>query len=154
MNFATVYTAKADRASPRWVTINNEPSMTQEADANETDINVIMAKYQKTGQLPRQLMEPLFGDFTQPIDYAQAVTAIRSAEEAFLEIPAKIRAQFGNDPGEFIKFATNPDNKEELAKLGLLQPPASPTIEEQTLNAIKELKPKESTNGNTTGTTK
>jgi len=122
--------------------------MTQESDAKDSDINVIMARFKSTGQLPHRLTEPLFGDFSAPIDYAQAVTTINEANDAFMSLPAKIRGQFGNDPGEFIKFATNPENREELNKMGLIREPAKPTIEEQTLTAIRELKPKETNNGN------
>lgn len=147
MKFANAYTPKAERADPRWVTVNEEPTMTQQSDANETDINVIMAKYQQTGQLPRVLTEPLFGDFTDAPDYRTAVETINAANAAFMEIPAKIRAQFGNDPAEFMKFAGDPKNKEELQKLGLLKDAPKPTIEQETLEAIKALKPQENSNG-------
>jgi len=125
----------------------DDPGMTQQSDAKDCDINVIMAKYTATGQIPRQLMQPLYGDFSEPMDYQEAVTRIRSAEEAFLEIPAKIRLQFGNDPGEFIKFCTDPQNKDKLRELGLHAPIPEPSIEEKTLEAIKDLKPKETQNG-------
>lgn len=150
MNFATVYTRKEER-SKNWATVNAQPSMTEQAPANETDINVIMQKYAKTGQMPRILQEPMYGDFSNPMSYGEAVLAVREAEEAFLQVPAKVRAQFGNDPGEFIKFATNPENAEELRKLGLTKPTPEPTIEEQTLAAIRDLKPQEKPNDGNTG---
>lgn len=150
MNFANAYTLKDERGH-NWATYNTEASMTQQADAKDADINVIMAKYQVTGQMPQVLMQPLFGDFTETPDYRKAVEIIREAEEAFLEIPAKIRAQFGNDPGEFIKFATDPANKQELTKLGLTKPPEPKTIHEQTLEAIQALKPQEKENGSSSG---
>lgn len=148
MNFANAYTQKDERGK-NWATVNTEDSMTQQADAKDADINVIMAKYQVTGQMPQVLMKPLFGDFSDTPDYRKAVETIREAEEAFLQIPAKIRAQFGNDPGEFIKFATDPNNKEELTKMGLTKPPEEPTLEQQTLEAIKALQPKDDTHNGT-----
>jgi len=153
MKFATPYTAKEERNFFSG-TINNEPSMTQVADASETNINVIMARYEKTGQLPKVLAEPLFGDFTETPDYRQAVEAVNAAHEAFMEIPAKVRAQFGNDPAEFIKFATDPNNKEQLDKWGLTEPAKQPTLAEKSLNSLNEIKdalkttPKEKDNGN------
>jgi len=143
MKFRTTYTAKTDADRKRWATNNTEESMAQESDAKDADINVIMARYQQTGQIPQQMMSPLFGDFTEPLDYATAVSTIRAAEEAFLEVPAKIRNQFGNDPGQFIEFCSKEENREKLQEMGLVNPPKPPTIEEQTLNGIKELKPKE-----------
>jgi len=139
MKFATAYTQKDEREKA-FVTINNEPSMTQVADASETNINVIMAKYQKGGTLPRVLTEPLFGDFTNELDYRQAVETVNAAHEAFMEIPAKIRAQFGNDPNEFIKFCANPENKQELLKMGLTDPPKAPTMEETTIITLGEIR--------------
>lgn len=147
MKFATAYTLPKDRSRP--ATINTEDTMTQQADANDTDINVIMARYNQTGQLPEVLTEPMFGDFTGTLDYATAVSAIRVAEEAFLEVPAKIREQFGNDPGAFIKFASDPQNKDRLKEMGLLKETPPPTIAEQTLNAIKELKQEKDDGKNT-----
>lgn len=147
MKFSHTYTPNKDRFRPS--TVNEEPTLTQKSDAKDADINVIMAKYKKTGQLPKVLLEPMYGDFSEMPDYRASVTAIQQAEEAFLQVPAKIRAQFGNDPGEFIKFATDPNNKDKLKEMGLLKPEAPPTIEEQTLTAIRELKPQETKpNGN------
>lgn len=146
MKFANAYTLKEEREKS-YATVNNEPSMTEQSPAHDADINVIMQKYSKTGQIPRVLAEPMYGDFSNPISYADAVLTVRAAEEAFMQIPAKVRMQFGNDPGEFIKFATNPENKEELKKLGLTKPTPEPTIEQQTLEAIKSLKPQEKTDG-------
>lgn len=153
MKFATQYTLKEER-DHNWATINDEPSMTQVADASETNINIIMAKYEKTGQLPRVLVQPLFGDFSQAPDYREAVEIVNAAHDAFMEIPAKIRAQFGNDPAEFMKFAGDPNNKEELARMGLTNPPPVPTLEQTTVNTLTEirdaLKPKPP-EGNTNG---
>jgi len=157
MKIANALMTKAQRIEMNggidYATNNTEPSMTQVADASETNINIIMAKYQKTGQLPRVLVEPLFGDFTEAPDYRQAVEAVNAAHEAFMEIPAKIRMQFGNDPQEFIKFCADPNNKADLDKWGLTEPPKPATMEEKTLNSLTEIRdalkptPKDTPNG-------
>lgn len=139
MKFTHAYTPPGQRV--RRATKNTEPSLCEESHATETDINVIMSRYERTGQLPQVLGQPLFGDFTEMPDYRQAVTQIRQAEEAFLEVPAKVRALFGNDPAEFIKFCSDPGNKAELEKLGLTRAPPDPSIEEELLQAVKDLKP-------------
>lgn len=141
MNFANAYTLKEERDDFR--TVNNEPSMTQQADRMDTDINVIMARYEKTGQLPRILTQPLYGDFTNVPTYRESVERIQAADAAFMEIPAKIRAEFDNDPQKFIEFATNPENTEQLTKWGLTKPKPEPTIAERQLAALEALKPKE-----------
>lgn len=148
MKFRHALSRKTKADHDRWATENTEDSMTQQGDANDTDINVIMARYQQTGQMPQLLMQPLFMDLSDAPDYRQAVETIRDAEAAFLEIPAKIRQQFGNDAGQFMEFAMKEENREELQKMGLLKPLPQPTMEEQTLQAIRELKPqKDDDNG-------
>ena len=37
----------------------------------------------------------------------------------FLDLPAKVRDRFKNDPGQFLEFATDPSNVDELVKMGL-----------------------------------
>lgn len=139
MKFANCYTLKEER-DRNTATFNTEPTMTQVADASETNINVIMAKYKNTGQLPRVLAEPLFGDFQNAPDYRAAVEAVNAANEAFLEIPAQVRAQFGNDPGEFIKFANNKENRDQLEKWGLINPKPTPTIDERNAATLGEIR--------------
>lgn len=104
-------------------TVNNEESLTVQSDAEECDINFIMKRYSVTGQLPQlNAIQPLFEDFTEVTDYRGALELIRDAKEAFLNVPAHIRAQFGNDPQAFINFAVNPENIDQMRKWGLANP--------------------------------
>lgn len=99
-----------------------EPTRTQQHQADETDINLIVKRYQQTGMLPQGRLQPLYGDF-ETLDFHTAQNKIRAAQEAFAAIPAEIRARFNNDPGQFIEFAANPENADELVKLKLRDPP-------------------------------
>jgi phage internal scaffolding protein len=47
---------------------------------------------------------------------------IIQAQEDFALLPANVRKRFNNDPGEFFEFATNPDNYDDMVKLGLANP--------------------------------
>jgi len=102
--------------------------MTQQNMAAETDINNIMAKYQKTGVLTHvSKYVGQYGDFSGVPDYKTGLEMVMAAEEMFMSLPAKIRDRFGNDPAKFIDFATNEDNIDELRSMGLApQPPAPP----------------------------
>jgi len=147
MKFTTPYTHNRER-SEFFATINNEESMTQQSDKDDADINIIMSRFQKSGQLPQVKLEPLYADFTDTPDYRTAVEMIQQADEAFSMIPARIRAQFDNNPQEFIAYALNPakENREQMAKWGLTQPEQPPKVTLADLNTtLKEaLKPKES----------
>lgn len=119
--FATIYN-QVHKADAIFGTVNNEESLTQQSDRDETDINIIMERYSKTGMLPQLNMEAMTGDFSEAVDFRTAQEQILAAREAFLEVPAKLRARFHNDPQEFIDFATDPENLPELRKLGLANP--------------------------------
>lgn len=118
--FKTAYKLGDDKIL---ATFNTEDSLTVQADAKDCDINIIMDRYTKTGQLPQvTALQPLFADFSEIADYRQALEAVNAAKEAFLTVPAAIRAQFGNDPTAFVNYATNPDNIEQMRKWGLANP--------------------------------
>ena len=97
-------------------------TLTQQHQAEETDINFIVKRYSQTGLLPQTSLEPLYGDF-ETLDFHTAQNRIRAAQEAFMGIPAEIRERFENDPGKFIDFASNPENTDELVRLKLRNPP-------------------------------
>lgn len=146
MRYMTPYTNTPER-SAQFGTINNQESMTQQSDAAETDINVIVQRFTQ-GQLPQVLMEPLYGDFTDVPDYKTAVEMVKAAEEAFLTIPAKVRREFDNDPQKFIEFSLDPNNKDKLKEWGLTRPeqPAETTLADIN-KTLQGLQPKENDNG-------
>lgn len=110
--------------------------MTQQGDASEADINVIVGRFLKTGQLPQVQSQPLYGDFTNADDFRSMQDKLKAANDAFSEIPAKIRSRFNNDPAEFIEFASNKDNLPELRKLGLAPEEPPPTKEPDPIKVI------------------
>lgn len=116
--FATIYTHNDERSNA-FATINNEPSLTQQSDAADADINVIMQRFGATGQLPSVVVPGKYGDFTNVVDFREAQEIIREANEAFLTVPAKVREQFGNDPSRFFEFVNDPDNIDQLEAMGL-----------------------------------
>lgn len=95
------------------------PSLTVAEHAIDADINVIMKRFGVTGKMPENVRLPQYGDFTQVGDYRSALEAVRSAQEAFMEIPADIRARFDNDPQNLLTFAADPANVPKLVELGL-----------------------------------
>lgn len=104
-----------------------EDTRVQQHLAEETDINFIMAKYQKTGLLTHvSRYAGEYGDFSSVPDYQTGLDRIRAADEMFESLPAKIRDRFGNNPANFIGFATDPENLQELRKMGLAPPEPEP----------------------------
>lgn len=97
------------------------PTRTQQSFRDECDINNILRKFNVTGQLPVGSVQPQYGDFSGITDYQSALNAVMAAQDSFLQLPAKVRAKFGNDPAVFVEFASDEANKDELKALGLLR---------------------------------
>lgn len=106
-----------------------EPTLTQQAIAEETDINVIVAKARATGQLPNRDIKGVFQDTTQIPDYQSALNILNEADEAFASLPSNVRAKFKNNPAELLNFISNDQNYDEAVKLGLVQPKPQETPE-------------------------
>lgn len=122
MHFESVYNRKLEHPGFKSV----HPSLTQQHFKDESDINMIIARYNRTGflvdpSIPRS-GSAMFGDFSEIKDFQTAQNAICIATEAFGELDSKIRRRFNNNPGELIAFLDNPDNYEEGVKLGLFSP--------------------------------
>lgn len=103
-----------------------DKSRTQQQFAEESDINTIVNRFLKTGQLPDNVRVPQYGDFTEVMDFQTAMNAVREAQESFDRLPGQMRARFHNDPQELLEFVSDADNYDEALKLGLVQPRPEP----------------------------
>lgn len=111
-----------DEASIEAALFCTDESLTLQSQAEDADINVMLKRFGVTGMLPQARHLPSYGDFSDIGDYRSALDALRAADEAFYSLDADIRARFRNDPAEFLDFTSNPDNVEELRKMGLADP--------------------------------
>ncbi len=110
------------------------PSLADQSQKDECDINRILARYRETGYLVDPLhpgtRKPLFGDFTDIPDYQAALDLIAKADDAFMKLPAKIRDRFSNNPQEIFDFLNDEKNRDEAVKLGLIDSkPEVPTTD-------------------------
>lgn len=100
---------------------DGEPGARQEF-ADECDINVLMRKYQSSGLLPSRSGVPQYGDFADLPDYLEAQNIIATANLAFAELPSDVRLRFANDPAEFVAFASDKANLDQMRIWGLAKP--------------------------------
>lgn len=111
-------------------------SLTKQSFGDPSDINAIVGKFLSSGTLDwYNRLEPRFGDFTGVEDYHSALNRVVEAQEAFDQLPARIRGYFANDPAELVAAAHDPSRAEELRGLGFVplgEPaaPADPHLEE------------------------
>jgi len=88
---------------------------------DDADINVIVKRFNVTGQLPQLNREALNVDLDEVVDYRTAMQFVRQAAEQFMSLPSTLRERFQNDPQEFMAFMDDPENAAEAEKLGLLK---------------------------------
>jgi len=116
------YNYDVDKVSLETGLACKDPSLAVESFADEADINTIVNRFLKTGELPANFRVPTYQDFEGVFDFQTAMNAVRQAADAFMQLPANVRSRFGNDPHNFVDFCSDPENLEEARKLGLTIP--------------------------------
>lgn len=98
---------------------------TKQSFAKEVNVNTIVQRYKKTGQLMRGPVRQkmYFGDFSKITGLQESIELVNSARKSFMSLPAKVRARFRNSPVELLSFLKDPNNKAEAIELGLLPKP-------------------------------
>lgn len=98
-------------------------SRTQQQFKDDTDVNKIMARFKKTGQVQHLVGRTgVYGDFSQYGDFQSCLDKVNNAVASFQQLPSDVRNRFGNDPQQLVEFLANKDNYDESVKLGLRVP--------------------------------
>lgn len=104
-----------------------DPPRTVQDGKDDADINVIMERYARTGQFQPPANLPQYGDFTSVSDFQSALNLVIQAESGFMQLPAKLRSRFHNDPAALLAFLDDPGNLSEAQELGIV-PKAPPAV--------------------------
>lgn len=115
-------------------------SMTVQAGAEEADINFIVARVLRGGELPVLDRLPLQVEFAEAMDFGTALRAIKDAEDLFMRLPAQVRSKFDNNPEGFVEYCEDPANRLELAEAGLLTKEAADAVRKQAAEAAEKAK--------------
>lgn len=119
------YNYDVDQVSDDSALLFTEPTLAQQHFKDDCDVNVIVSRFIKTGQLPQVTAQAMYGDFLDaPNSYQDALNAVIQAQDGFDELPAKLRERFANDPYELLKFVSDEKNRDEAISLGLIPSPA------------------------------
>lgn len=105
------------------------PSMTKQEFQHECDINNVIKSFSQTGMMRHvsaRAAQGTYQDLPDGVDFQEALHEVERARSAFMTLPAKVRARFGNDPAEFLAFSHDPANLAEMRALGLALPEAVP----------------------------
>lgn len=134
LSFCTYYNPPAKQG----VTFK-KPSLTRQEFLKESLTSTIIERFTRTGVLTptvNQARIAQFGDFTEcPSDYLEAHSRMVDLRGAFGELPAKVRAEFSNNPLAFVMFMADGRNRAKAEELGLIaktakavepEPPSEP----------------------------
>lgn len=104
-----------------------DASRTQQSFADECDINRIMSKFRKTGELNHLAkVNPTYGDFSSGADYKESLDQVKAAQADFGSLSAEIRSAMDNNPAVFLEFMADPENEDAAREMGLLAPLETP----------------------------
>lgn len=85
-----IATHEERRAAAR--TVNNEPTLTDQSGAAETDLNIILTRYLQSGTVPGQQGEPMYTDWTElPEDFRGFIEAGRNIDRLTEQLPQALR---------------------------------------------------------------
>lgn len=107
--------------SPRNPVVRNfaEVGRTKQEFKETVDINNILRKYIKTGNLEHMNQHEARYSFCTGDDFQSAMEKVVEAQDMFMDLPAETRNRFANDPAQFLDFVQDPKNLDEMRELGL-----------------------------------
>jgi len=115
-----------DYVKPRIDT--GEATLVQQQFKDEVDVNNIVRRF-GLGRAPALAPGGMYGDFTGITDYASAFAAIQRADDSFMKLTPEAREKFGNDPAQFLDYASRVGEAELLAFCGIPLPAQPATVE-------------------------
>jgi len=137
----TLFKTKLSPHKRYTITFPENSPVTKQSFKDECDINLLMSRYQNTGQLPNLNEKPPQYLDASGMEFQSAMEFVAGAQTMFQELPSSIRNRFKNDPAEFLDFVSNENNRPELAQMGLLRdgaPSLIPNLTPVETNGSKE----------------
>lgn len=101
--FKTPYNHSTDEVSLATSTACPEITKAIQSQKDEADINTIVNRFLKTGELPQMKNPPQYADLID-IDFQEAMDQVNLAQRSFDALPAKVRNAFGNSPAAFLAY--------------------------------------------------
>lgn len=98
--------------------------MTSQEFKSESDINLLIERYSKTGSYypgnkpPTRL--PAFEDVSQIPDFQSQMDSVIHAQAMFDALPSRVRDRFHNSPAELLQFCADEANRPEAERLGII----------------------------------
>lgn len=100
--------------------ICEDESLTEQSHKEQTDINLILKDYRRTGFIAHAKKHQGQYDDVSAVDFQNAMDTIANTKSMFEALPSAIRAEFGNDTISFLNYVQNPANASVLEQRGIL----------------------------------
>lgn len=121
-----------------------DDGLTEQNHKDACNVNKIVSRFQKTGLLDHlNSAQPMEIDSAPPISYHEALNIVAQGKTAFETLPATLRQHFEHDAAKYVEFCMNPENREELVKMGLAVAPIPPLEPETAPNPTPPSAPAE-----------
>lgn len=121
-----------DQSAPRaraGLDCSDSPSLTKQSHRDECDINMIVARFDKTGLLTHVRENAgQYGDVSEVGSYREAIHRVRLVEESFMQLSAVDRAKFNNDPARYLDWAATAPTEEPEDSTPVTTPPEPPAV--------------------------
>lgn len=104
----------------------------------EVDINNIVNRFQKTGQLGAGMTNgrtPKYMDISS-MDFQTMQNQVADINSNFMTLPAKLRRRFNHSPYQLLRFLDDENNRDEAIELGLIDAP--PKVDPNQTTLLKE----------------
>lgn len=99
------------------------PSLTQQHQKDETDINKMSAKLMRARAAGNPTgRKPFFGVIPSET-FHEMLNKVTDIDNQFRRLPGKVRFRFRNNPEMLLRFLEDSTNLDEAVKLGLVNPP-------------------------------
>lgn len=117
------------------ISFKGSQSRTKQAFRDGTRIDTILKRYATLGvdatiapHLFQQNMARMPFGVDVGRDYHAQLNAVVAVREYFEALPSRVRARFGNDPGQLLSFLSDEGNRKEAEELGLVVKPDVPPV--------------------------
>lgn len=118
---------KRKNGTRRVVSVNQQPSLTDQSFKMDCDTNTIMEKFRRTGNIPHIAKRAgVFADVSNVQDLLPSLLKVKAAETEFNQMDAKVRRRFDNSTTKMLSFLDDPRNNAEAIELGLRVRPEKP----------------------------
>jgi hypothetical protein len=117
---------------------NGEKVHVEQNHRDKVEINNIVNKHGISRLIATRQAQDLIFDENPTNDFQEAMNLLKKGRDVFMQLSSKERAEFNNDPAQYLDYVQNPANKEALIERGWAKapPPPEPPVKVEVTNPV------------------